>query len=108
MQEYYSVYADGQSAYTPGDVTRNELLGRINGTADVAEQLAAFADFQRFENVELSDIPLYYQQLYIFESDRIDRNGGLYGNDRPALEESFSNSIHIKGIGNRQPRSHKR
>lgn len=82
MQEYYNVYADGQSAYTPGNATRNELLGRINGSADVAVQKAAFADFQKFENVELSDVPLYYQQLYIFESNRLDRNGGLYGNDQ--------------------------
>lgn len=82
MQEYYSVYADGQSAYTPGNATRNELLDRINGTTDIEEQKAAFADFQRFENTELSDIPLYYQQLYIFESDRVNRNGGLYGNDQ--------------------------
>ncbi len=80
MQEYYNVYMDGHSTYTPTDDQRNELIRRINGTADIDEQRAAFVDFQKLENDALSDIPLYYQQLYIFESDRVDRMGGLYGN----------------------------
>ena len=58
------------------------LIERINGTVDVAEQQAAFMDFERYENEMLSDIPLYYQQLFIYESNRMDRNGGQYGNDQ--------------------------
>jgi peptide/nickel transport system substrate-binding protein len=54
----------------------------INGTADVEKQKEAFKKFERFENKVLSDIPLYYQQLFIYESKRLDRSGGQYGNDQ--------------------------
>jgi len=80
LHEYYNVYLDGKSAYTPSDPERNTLLERINGTPNLDEQKAAFSDFQRYENDMLSDIPLYYQQLFIFESKRVDRQGGQYGN----------------------------
>lgn len=80
MQEYYNVYMEGHSTYTPNEAERDELITRINSTADIDEQRSAFVDFQMLENEALSDIPLYYQQLYIFESDRVNRNGGLYGN----------------------------
>ena len=82
LQEYYNGYASGKSSYTPGLPERDELIARINSSADVGEQQAAFKDFERFENELLSDIPLYYQQLFIYESDRIDRNGGQYGNEQ--------------------------
>lgn len=82
LHEYYNVYLDGKSAYTPSEGPRNELLRAINGTADLEEQKVAFEDFQRLENTALSDIPLYYQQIYIFESNRLNRNGGPYGNEQ--------------------------
>jgi len=80
LHEYYNAYLEGKSSYAPPSAERNELLQRINGTPDLDEQKAAFADFQRYENKTLSDIPLYYQQLFIFESKRVNRNGGQYGN----------------------------
>lgn len=82
LQEYYNGYRSGNSSYAPGNADRDVLIDRINSTADVAMQQAAFMDFERFENTVLSDIPLYYQQLFIYESDRMDRNGGQYGNDQ--------------------------
>ncbi len=82
LQEYYNGYQSGRSSYSPGLAERDELIARINGTVDVDEQKAAFADFERFENSVLSDIPLYYQQLFIYESSRMSRNGGQYGNDQ--------------------------
>ena len=82
LQEYYNGYRSGISSYAPGDADRDVLIDRINATADVEEQRAAFMDFERFENTKLSDIPLYYQQLFIYESNRLDRNGGQYGNDQ--------------------------
>lgn len=80
LQEYYNGYLSGKNSYTPGDPKRDELIGRINGSVDVMEQQMAFKDFERFENEILSDIPLYYQQVFIYESDRMSRNGGQYGN----------------------------
>ncbi len=82
LHEYYNVYLEGKASYAPADDMRAELLKKINGTANLDEQKAAFADFQRFENDKLSDIPLYYQQLFIFESKRLSRSGGQYGNDQ--------------------------
>lgn len=82
LQEYYNGYRSGNSSYAPGDADRDTLIDRINATADVEEQRTAFKDFERFENTVLSDIPLYYQQLFIYESSRLDRNGGQYGNDQ--------------------------
>ncbi len=82
LQEYYNGYQSGRSSYSPGIAERDELIARINGTVNIDEQKAAFADFERFENSVLSDIPLYYQQLFIYESNRMSRSGGQYGNDQ--------------------------
>jgi len=82
LQEYYNGYRSGDSSYAPGDADRDILIDRINATSDPAMQREAFMDFERFENDVLSDIPLYYQQLFIYESSRMSRNGGQYGNDQ--------------------------
>ncbi|NNG02677.1 MAG: peptide ABC transporter substrate-binding protein, partial [Inquilinus sp.] len=82
LHEYYNAYLEGKSSYAPPTAERNELLERINGTANLDDQMQAFMDFERYENAVLSDIPLYYQQLFIFESDRLSRSGGEYGNDQ--------------------------
>lgn len=82
LQEYYNGYQSGRSSYTPGDPQRDGLIAAINGTVDVGQQQAAFKAFTEFESSALSDIPLYYQQLFIYESDRLDRNGEQYGNDQ--------------------------
>ena len=82
LQEYYNGYQSGQSSYTAGTKELDKLIGRINGTVDVSAQKQAFADFQKYENQQLTDIPLYYQQLFIYQSDRLNRNGGAYGNEQ--------------------------
>jgi len=82
LHEYYNVYLKGNTSYAPQTDERDTLLQRINTTANLDAQKAAFADFQKYENGQLSDIPLYYQQLFIFESKRLSRNGGQYGNDQ--------------------------
>lgn len=82
LQEYYNGYETGKSSYTPGTAERDALISAINGTADVAAQQEAFKEFERYENTALSDIALYYQQLFIYESTRMSRNGGQYGNDQ--------------------------
>jgi len=80
LQEYYNGYRSGTNSYTPANSELDTLIDGINATVDAEQQKAAFAEFEKYENEMLSDIPLYYQQLFIYESDRIDRNGGLYGN----------------------------
>lgn len=82
MQEYYNGYKTGVSSYTPGTPEEDALVDRINATADPAKQIAAFKEFEKYENTQLSDIALYYQQLFIYESDRLNRNGHQYGNEQ--------------------------
>jgi len=82
LHEYYNLYKTGKNSYTPSNSTLDGLIGRINETADLEKQKMAFADFQKYENGQLSDIPLYYQQLFIYENKRMNRNGGQYGNDQ--------------------------
>jgi len=82
LQEYYNVLKTGESSYAPGTPERDALIERINGSVDIEEQKAAFKDFERYENTALAEIPLYYQQLFIYESNRMSRNGEAYGNDQ--------------------------
>ena len=80
LQEYYNGYQSNKNSYTPANPKLDELIAGINASVDANDQIAAFAEFEKYENEMLSDIPLYYQQLFIYESNRINRNGGLYGN----------------------------
>lgn len=82
LQEYYNGYRSENSSYAPGLTERDALIDGINASADPAVQAVAFMELERFENDVLSDIPLYYQQLFIYESTRLDRNGAQYGNDQ--------------------------
>ncbi|MCP4385994.1 MAG: peptide ABC transporter substrate-binding protein [Hyphomicrobiales bacterium] len=82
LQEYYNGYQSGKSSYVPGNDTLDSLVNGINASVDPEAQKAAFAEFERYENEALSDIPLYYQQLFVYESNRMSREGGEYGNDQ--------------------------
>lgn len=82
LQEYYNGYKTGITPYAPGTPERDALIDAINASADPDVQREAFFEFERYENDMLSDIPLYYQQLFIYENKRMDRNGGQYGNDQ--------------------------
>ncbi|PID56134.1 peptide ABC transporter substrate-binding protein [candidate division KSB3 bacterium] len=82
LQEYYARYQTGTKAnsHTPGTPELNKLIDAINASADPAVQKKAFAALQKYENEYLPAIPLYYQQMFIYESDKLSRNGGGYGN----------------------------
>jgi len=80
LQEYYNAYRSGATSNTPLDPKREELIDAINASADPAVQKPAYFAIQEYWNEQLNSIPLYYQQLFIYESDRVNRNGGSYGN----------------------------
>jgi peptide/nickel transport system substrate-binding protein len=82
MQEYYQRYRTGEksNSHTPGNPELDALIDATNASADPAVQKAAFAELQKYENENLFAIPLYYQQMFIYESNRLSRNGGGYGN----------------------------
>jgi peptide/nickel transport system substrate-binding protein len=80
--EYYNRFAAGSptNSHTPGDPTLDKYLASANSTTDIKAQKAAFAKIQKYENTYLPIIPLYYQELFVVESDRLDRKGASYGN----------------------------
>ncbi|MDY0091085.1 MAG: ABC transporter substrate-binding protein [Candidatus Vecturithrix sp.] len=82
MQEFYQRYRTGEksNSHTPGIPELDALIDAINASADPAVQKVAFAELQKYENENLFAIPLYYQQMFIYESDRLNLNGGKYGN----------------------------
>jgi len=82
FQEYFDRYQTGHAinSHTPGSPELDKLIKAIYSTSDVEKQKTAFMALQRYENEDLFTIPLYYQQLFIFENNRLNRNGGSYGN----------------------------
>lgn len=84
IQEYYNRYkgGDASNSHTPDDPKLDALIDATNATADPLKQKAAFAELQKYENENLFSIPLYYQQVFIYESNRVNRNGGEYGNEQ--------------------------
>ncbi len=80
LQEYYNGYARGISPNTPGDPKLDALIKGVNSTSDVAKQREAFFAIERYDSEMLYSLPLYYQQLFIFESTKVNRNGEMYGN----------------------------
>jgi peptide/nickel transport system substrate-binding protein len=82
LQEYYNYFKTGQNPRVPGNAEVDTLVDAINGTSDVAKQRDAFFEIEEFMSENLPSLPLYYQQLFIYESTRVNRNGGIYGNEQ--------------------------
>ena len=82
LNEYYNKYIGGSAgnSHTPTDPQLDKLIAATNATADPARQKAAFFELQKFENKNLPVIPLYYQPLFIFSSDKLKRSGDANGN----------------------------
>ncbi len=79
LQEYYNIYGSG-TAHSPVTPEIVSLVAATNATSDVAKQKEAFFAIERYFSENLIHLPLYYQPMYIFESTRVNRNGGTYGN----------------------------
>ncbi|NQT59780.1 MAG: peptide ABC transporter substrate-binding protein, partial [Bacteroidetes bacterium] len=73
LQEYYNGYKPGITANTPQDPKLDELIAAISSTSDVDKQKEAFFAIERYDSEMLYSLPLYYQQLFIFESTRVNR-----------------------------------
>jgi len=82
LQEYYNPYITGGTSHTPGSDELDGLINAVNATADPDEQRPGYFALQEYWSDNVPTLPLYYQQLFIYESDRLNRNGGLYGNDQ--------------------------
>jgi peptide/nickel transport system substrate-binding protein len=80
MQEYYNSFKTGSNPQTPGDANMDALVAKINASADPEVLKPAFFEIQQYQMDKVNICPLYYQKLFIYESDKVDRNGGAYGN----------------------------
>ncbi|MCH4887510.1 peptide ABC transporter substrate-binding protein [Acidaminobacter sp. JC074] len=88
MHEYYNRYQTGvaSNSHTPGDEELDALIEATNATANIQAQMEAFKALQKYENANLFSIPLYYQQVFVYENSRIDRKGVPYGNEQFAYD----------------------
>ncbi len=82
MHEYYGKLPTGGpgNSHTPGNEELDKLIAATKASADVKKQQEAFFALEKYVNKYLPVIPLYYQQVFIYESKRMSRNGGEYGN----------------------------
>jgi len=80
MQEYYNTFKTGLNPQTPGDPKMDAMIEKINSSADPSVLKPYFDEIQEYQMGKVNICPLYYQKLFIYESDNVDRNGGAYGN----------------------------
>ncbi|MBD3624953.1 MAG: peptide ABC transporter substrate-binding protein [Rhodobacteraceae bacterium] len=81
-QEYFNRFARGEMPMIPNIAEMNPLVEQVNNSADPEVQRDGYQKMEGIINENVYILPLYYQQLYIFESNRIDRNGEAYGNEQ--------------------------
>lgn len=82
LHEYYDRHLEGNASnsHTPGVKELNDLIYATKTTFDNDEIIAAFQELQKYENEELFSIPLYYQPIFVVESDKIISGTPNYGN----------------------------
>jgi peptide/nickel transport system substrate-binding protein len=77
--EYYNGFGTSNS-HVPRDPEFNRFLDAAKSTLDTTKQKAAFQDLQRYETETVLTVPLYYQPLFIFCRDNVDRASDPNGN----------------------------
>ena len=82
MHEYYDKFRTGSpvNSHTPSDDKLNELIDATNKTADTEAQKQAYFELQKYENENMFVIPLYYQPVFVIESDKIQEGIKEHGN----------------------------
>lgn len=82
MHEYYDKFRTGSpvNSHTPSDDKLNELIDATNKTADTESQKKAYFELQKYENENMFVIPLYYQPVFVIESDKIQEGIKEHGN----------------------------
>jgi len=79
-QEYFNRFRPGEMPMIPTVDEMVPLVEQVNSTVDPEVQREGFRAMEGIVNENVYILPLYYQQLYIFESNRMDRGGAPYGN----------------------------
>lgn len=73
------------NSHTPTDEAYDALIAATK-VANLEEQMAAYNTLSEYENKALYALPLYYQQVFIAQSDRVDRKDSQYGNEQYAYD----------------------
>ena len=83
MQDYYGpfVTAGGGNSFSPSDLKMDALVAATKTTFNIDVQKAAMVELQEYFNEVVPAIPLYHQQLFIFQSTRLNRKNYMLGND---------------------------
>lgn len=81
LHEYYDRYHTGNAlnSHTPSDPELDKLLEATN-VIDPAAQKTAFNELQKYENETLFNLPLYYQPIFLIQSDKIAKGADTIGN----------------------------
>lgn len=82
LHEYYDRYQTGQAinSHTPSDPKLDELIAATNASIDAEVQRKAFFELQKYENETLFELPLYYQPIFLIQSDKIAEGAATIGN----------------------------
>lgn len=82
LHEYYDRYQTGQAinSHTPSDPKLDELIAATNASIDAEVQRKAFFELQKYENETLFELPLYYQPIFLIQSDKIVKGADSIGN----------------------------
>jgi peptide/nickel transport system substrate-binding protein len=82
LQEYFNRFGYGLMPTIPNVPEMNDLVKKVNGTTDPTIQREGYFAMERTINEKAYIIPLYYQQLFTYDSNRLDRHGAPYGNEQ--------------------------
>lgn len=82
--EYYDRFSESYpgNSYWPTNLEFQGLIDATAATADPVVQTQAFHEVIKWESANLPAVPLYYQPIFIAQSDRLDRAGAEYGNEQ--------------------------
>lgn len=82
LHEYYDRYQTGAAinSHTPSDPKLDELIAATNASIDAEVQRKAFFELQKYENETLFELPLYYQPIFLIQSEKIVKGADTIGN----------------------------
>jgi len=83
LDEYYDRFLPGgaSNSHTPKDATLESLINATK-VVDPAAQKKAYFKLQQYESDTMPSIPLYYQQVFVVSSTRLNRAGAAFGNEQ--------------------------
>lgn len=93
--EFYSRFASTASnnSHTPANAQLDELIGEMASAANEESRKAAYRDAAKILAEQVSFLPLYHRNCFIYISDHLDTAGAASGNDQYTYEKDILNWI---------------